>query len=57
MRYGRGSHLQGTLPHRFSSSDLEAITQGEEIAVEIDEAVGGSIGTGVLQAAGLPRLP
>ncbi|PZT72160.1 MULTISPECIES: phytanoyl-CoA dioxygenase family protein [unclassified Streptomyces] len=38
MRYARGSHLRGPLPHRFSGSGLEDIMRGEEIAVEIDEA-------------------
>ncbi|MFD3935829.1 phytanoyl-CoA dioxygenase family protein [Streptomyces sp. NPDC058611] len=47
MRYARGSHLQGTLPHRFSSSNLEDIMRGEEIAVEIDEAIAVDV---VLQA-------
>ncbi|MEV0599874.1 phytanoyl-CoA dioxygenase family protein [Streptomyces sp. NPDC050315] len=38
MRYARGSHLRGALPHRFSGSGLEEIMRGEEIAVDIDEA-------------------
>ncbi|GAA2367940.1 phytanoyl-CoA dioxygenase family protein [Streptomyces cuspidosporus] len=38
MRYARGSHLGGALPHRFSGSGLEDIMRGEEIAVDIDEA-------------------
>nr|BBC15206.1 phytanoyl-CoA dioxigenase [Streptomyces sp.]BBI93424.1 phytanoyl-CoA dioxygenase-like hydroxylase [Streptomyces sp.] len=37
MRYARGSHLGGALPHRFSGSELEDIMRGEEIAVDIDE--------------------
>ncbi|MFE7541896.1 phytanoyl-CoA dioxygenase family protein [Streptomyces platensis] len=47
MRYARGSHLRGTLPHRFGSSDLEDIMRGEEIAVDIDEAAAVDV---VLQA-------
>lgn len=38
MRYARGSHLRGTLPHRFGGSELEDIVRGEEITVDIDEA-------------------
>ncbi|GLX53258.1 MULTISPECIES: phytanoyl-CoA dioxygenase family protein [Streptomyces] len=38
MRYARGSHLHGALPHRFGGSGLEDIMRGEEIAVDIDEA-------------------
>jgi non-heme Fe2+,alpha-ketoglutarate-dependent halogenase len=38
MRYARGSHLRGTLPHRFGGVELEDIMRGEEIAVDIDEA-------------------
>jgi non-heme Fe2+,alpha-ketoglutarate-dependent halogenase len=38
MRYARGSHARGTLPHEFSGSGLEDIMRGEEITVDIDEA-------------------
>ncbi|WP_051794609.1 phytanoyl-CoA dioxygenase family protein [Streptomyces sp. NRRL S-87] len=38
MRYARGSHRSGALPHRFAGSELEDIMRGEEIAVDIDEA-------------------
>lgn len=38
LRYSRGSHRRGLLPHSYGSGGIEDLVRGEEITVDIDES-------------------